>query len=213
MPVNPYSDFVQNIGGIDNIASQYKSNQANLRALKSGQKAITDAKNLSKQYNSAITAIKKGNSKSVGGNTYNSPYAGAVSAMSGGGGDEFSKFMNAIKMQESGGRYGVRGVPTKGSRALGAYQIMGFNLPSWSKQVLGRRVSEREFMSSPQIQDKIAAGILRGYYNKWGAGGAAAAWYGGPGAGAKYARGVRNKRNQYGGPSIANYVNQVLRRM
>lgn len=213
MPVNPYSDFVQNIGGIDNIASQYKSNQASLRSLKSGQKAITDAKNLTKQYNSALTGIKKGKSKSVGGNTYNSPYAGAVSSMSGGGGDEFSKFMNAIKMQESGGRYGVKGVPTKGSRALGAYQIMGFNLPSWSKKVLGRSVSQSEFMKSPKIQDQIAAGILKGYYQKWGAGGAAAAWYGGPGAGAKYARGVRNKRNQYGGPSIANYVNQVLRRM
>lgn len=212
MPVNPYGDFVQNLAPIDNIAAQYKANQNNLRTLRSGQKAITDARNLTKQYNSAATGIKLGNNKSVGGNSYNSPYTFTGGGGGGGGGD-FDRFMNAIKMQESGGRYGVKGVPTKGSRALGAYQIMGFNLPSWSKQVLGRRVSEREFMSSPKIQDQIAAGILRGYYNKWGAGGAAAAWYGGPGAGAKYARGVRNKRNQYGGPSIANYVKQVLSRM
>lgn len=209
MPVNPYEDFVQNISPIDNIAAQYKANQSNLRTLRSGQKAITDARNLTKQYNSAATGIKLGNSRSVGGNTYNSPY----SPTGGGGGGNFDRFLHAIKMQESGGRYGVRGIPTKGSRALGAYQIMGFNLPSWSKKVLGRRVSEREFMSSPKIQDQIAAGVLRGYYNKWGAGGAAAAWYGGPGAGAKYARGVRNKGKQYGGPSIANYVKQVLSRM
>lgn len=207
MPVNPYEDFVQNISPIDNIAAQYKSNQNNLRTLRSGQKAIMDARNLTKQYNSAATGIKLGNSRSVGGNTYNSPYSG------GGGGGNFDRFLHAIKMQESGGRYGARGIPTKGSRALGAYQIMGFNLPSWSKKVLGRRVSEREFMSSPKIQDQIAAGVLRGYYNKWGAGGAAAAWYGGPGAGAKYARGVRNKGKQYGGPSIAKYVKQVLSRM
>jgi hypothetical protein len=67
----------------------------------------------------------------------------------------------AIGQYESGGNYNARGpVVTegqyKGQRAMGKYQIMPGNLPSWSKQALGRVVSESEFMSNPAIQDKIA---------------------------------------------------------
>jgi LysM repeat protein len=72
-----------------------------------------------------------------------------------------SKLANAIKQVESSGNYQARGpVVTsgqyKGERALGAYQIMPGNLPSWSKEALGRVVSEQEFLSSPKIQDQIA---------------------------------------------------------
>lgn len=212
MPVNPYGDFLNNISGIDNITADYKNKAGVSRNLSAGQKAIADAKSMAAQYNSASTGITIGKPKTVSGGApipFGMPGAGGGS--SGGGG--FNAFMRAIKEQESGGRYGVRGIPTKGGRALGAYQIMSYNLPSWSRQVLGRSVSANQFLKSPQLQDKIAGGILKGYYDKWGAGGAAAAWYGGPGAGKKYAAGVRNRRKQYGGPSIADYVSKVLSRM
>ncbi len=43
----------------------------------------------------------------------------------------------------------------KGDRAYGRYQIMGGNIPSWSKEALGREVSVEEFMADPNIQDQI----------------------------------------------------------
>lgn len=42
-----------------------------------------------------------------------------------------------------------------GERAMGAYQVMPGNLPQWSKEALGREVTEEEFMESREIQDRI----------------------------------------------------------
>jgi hypothetical protein len=67
----------------------------------------------------------------------------------------------AVKDIESGGgNYKARGPVVesgryKGERALGAYQVMPGNLPSWSKAALGREVSEEEFLASETIQDTI----------------------------------------------------------
>ena len=67
----------------------------------------------------------------------------------------------AIKDIESGGgNYSARGPKVKkgmyaGERAMGAYQVMPGNLPQWSKEALGREVTEEEFMASPEIQDRI----------------------------------------------------------
>lgn len=67
----------------------------------------------------------------------------------------------AIKDIESGGgNYSARGPKVEkgmyaGERAMGAYQVMPGNLPQWSKEALGREVTEEEFMASPEIQDRI----------------------------------------------------------
>lgn len=60
-------------------------------------------------------------------------------------GNKFWKFGNTVKS----GRYA-------GERALGKYQIMPGNLPSWSKEALGREVSQKEFMENEELQDAIA---------------------------------------------------------
>lgn len=62
---------------------------------------------------------------------------------------------------------------------MGAYQIMPANLPAWSREALGHSISEAEFMSSPSEQDAIARYIISGYYNKYGAAGAASMWFSG----------------------------------
>lgn len=214
MPVQPYGDFAANMADFDNITTRAKNTAANQRALASNKQAIDSTNDLAGQYNSAIARIVMGDSKTFKGSTSSLSYGGG-GASGGGtvGGSKFDKFMNAIRQQESGGRYGVKGVQTKGSRALGAYQVMGFNIPSWTRQALGKSVSQNTYLKSKSIQDKVASHFLSQYVKKYGYGGAAAAWYGGPGAGAKYSRGVRNRSGQYGGPSIANYVKQVLARM
>lgn len=96
---------------------------------------------------------------------------------------------NAIASIESGGRYDAIG-PThpKLGRALGKYQIMEANLPSWSKEALGREVSADEFLANPQIQDAIFQPKFQGYVAKYGPEGAAQAWFGGPGGVGKTGR-------------------------
>lgn len=71
-------------------------------------------------------------------------------------GTDIGRYASAIQSNESGGKYGIVG-PThpKYGRALGAYQVMESNLPSWSREALGREVSADEFLRSPQIQDTI----------------------------------------------------------
>lgn len=126
---------------------------------------------------------------------------------SGGGDDKFKRFVNAIAGQESGGNYGS---VNRSSGALGKYQIMPGNIPSWSKSVLGHTITNKQFLHSPALQDQIAQTMLRRYVKKYGYSGAAAAWYGGPGVANKWA-GMTNPQGAY--PSIASYVNQIMRRM
>jgi len=82
--------------------------------------------------------------------------------------------MQAIKDIESGGgNYEVRGPVVQsgryaGERAMGAYQVMPGNLPQWSRQALGREVSETEFMQSKEIQDAIFLDQMRRNYERYG---------------------------------------------
>lgn len=76
-------------------------------------------------------------------------------------------------IESSGGDYSVRGPVVKkgqykGQRAMGAYQVMPGNLPSWSKAAIGRVVSEEEFMSSPAIQDAIFIDQMKKSKAKYG---------------------------------------------
>jgi hypothetical protein len=117
-----------------------------------------------------------------------------------GGNSSFDRFMRAIAAQESGGRYGA---VNRSSGAMGKYQIMPFNIRGgrrgWDYEVLGRDISTSQFMRNPQLQEQIARAKLQGYYRRYGARGAAEAWYGGPGSiGRGYVRG---------------YSNSILRRM
>lgn len=75
-------------------------------------------------------------------------------------GKETNALAYAIKSVESSFNYQALGPVIesgqyKGERALGAYQVMPGNLPSWSKAALGRVVSPKEFLENPEIQDKI----------------------------------------------------------
>lgn len=75
--------------------------------------------------------------------------------------EELMAYAQSIKdIESSGGNYQARGPVVRtgryaGERAMGAYQVMPGNLPQWSRQALGREVSEEEFMESPEIQDAI----------------------------------------------------------
>jgi hypothetical protein len=139
-------------------------------------------------------------------NTPGSPVANTTSPGVSATGD-LGRLVNAIKSQESGNDYAAR---NKDSGALGAYQIMPFNLSGWGQEAVGHAVSPDEFMGSPQLQDQIAQYKLNQYLQKYGAAGAAAAWYGGPGS---VAHMDDNKPQPGGYPSMRAYYEAILRRM
>jgi hypothetical protein len=116
----------------------------------------------------------------------------------------FEQFFSAISEQESNGRYSAVGVWVNGHRAYGKYQVMDFNIPSWTKQYYGKSLTPQQFLNNPKAQEAVARGKLQSYYNKYGARGAAAAWYSGnPNL-------HMSTRAQPGGPSIKGYVDSVI---
>jgi hypothetical protein len=120
---------------------------------------------------------------------------------------DFGAFVKAIAGKESGGSYQAR---NSDSGAMGKYQIMPSNIEGpggWDMEILGRNITPQQFMANPALQDKIALGKLRQYYNKYGVRGAASAWYSGD------PNKWQNNSPQGGYPSIAAYVADIIRRM
>lgn len=88
-------------------------------------------------------------------------------------------FANAIAGIESGGRYDLLGPPTKGDRAYGKYQVMGANVPEWTRAALGQPLTPEQFLASPEAQDAVFQHRFGQYVQKYGPEGAAKAWFAG----------------------------------
>ncbi|MER8560190.1 phage tail length tape measure family protein [Mesorhizobium sp. M0578] len=106
-------------------------------------------------------------------------------------GGNMAAYASAIRSIESAGSggYSALGPWTNGDRAYGAYQVMGNNIPSWSKDALGKSLSPDQFLADPAAQDAIFQKQFGKYLSKYGnPQDAASAWFtGGPlksGAGA-----------------------------
>lgn len=118
----------------------------------------------------------------------------------------FDAFFWSLTQQESGGNYGAVGVWVGGDRAYGRYQVMGANIPSWTRQYYGKTLTPQQFLNNRAAQDAVARGKLKSYVNKYGYRGAAAAWYSGNAS-------LHNStRPQPGGPSIKGYVDSIMNR-
>lgn len=118
----------------------------------------------------------------------------------------FEQFFKAIIQQESGGNYSAIGPETSYGHAYGKYQVLGSNIPGWTRTYYGKSLTPSQFLANHAAQDAVARGVLKSYYNKWGARGAAAAWYAGPGNHNL----DQSTRPQQGGPSIKGYVDSVI---
>lgn len=122
---------------------------------------------------------------------------------------DLGTFMAATRRIESGsfnGNYSAIGVPVRGDRARGAYQIMGRNWPSWSRAAGLPGADWRDRYA----QDRVAAYWMTEYFKRYGNWElVAAAWYGGGG----YAN--RLAARGYSGPDdipssdIRRYVQKV----
>lgn len=118
--------------------------------------------------------------------------------------DYLNALMQAIREQESSNTYEVQ----NGIGAMGAYQIMPSNIEGdggWDMEALGHNITGQEFLNSPTLQNDIARFKLREYFKQYGAGGAAKAWYAGPGNAT-----LDSNAPQYGGPSVNTYADSVL---
>lgn len=73
------------------------------------------------------------------------------------GNTSVSKTMAAIGQYESGGNYKAIGPKTEsGDQAYGKYQVMGGNIPSWTKEALGYSLTPQQFLNDAQAQDAVA---------------------------------------------------------
>ena len=120
--------------------------------------------------------------------------------------DAVSRLMNSVAKLESSGNYSALGPATKsGDRAYGMYQVMGSNIPSWTKEVLGYSMTPEQFLASKEAQDAVARAKLGGYLNKYGnINDAASMWF----SGRPY---KNNMARDVLGTSVPQYVNTVNR--
>lgn len=109
-----------------------------------------------------------------------------------------AQLLAGVRQVESGGNYSV----VNGIGAVGAYQVMKANIPSWTKKALGYSMTWQQFRDSRAAQDKVAQVILGGYYAKYGAAGAASMWFSG--------QPNPNSSRSDGGNTVSQYVAKVL---
>lgn len=108
------------------------------------------------------------------------------------------QLLGGIRQIESGGNYSV----VNSIGAVGAYQVMKANIPSWTRKALGHSLTWQQFRASKSAQDTVARYILGGYYAKYGAEGAAAMWFSG--------QPNPNSRSSDGGNTVRQYVDKVI---
>lgn len=83
--------------------------------------------------------------------------------------DKIPGIASKIGAFESGNRYDALGPPTKtGDRAFGKYQVMGANIPMWTKEVVGKSMTPQEFLNDPAAQDAVAVAKMAQSYTKYG---------------------------------------------
>ncbi|MER9829163.1 hypothetical protein NKJ51_12350 [Mesorhizobium sp. M0134] len=112
-----------------------------------------------------------------------------LAAVGAAGMSQYAAAIRSIESAGSGG-YSALGPWTNGDRAYGAYQVMGNNIPSWSRDALGKSLTPDQFLADPAAQDAIFEKQFGKYLTKYGnPQDAASAWFtGGPlksGAGAR----------------------------
>lgn len=56
----------------------------------------------------------------------------------------------------------------KGDRAYGKYQVMGKNIPSWTKEAFGKAMTIEEFLNSPEKQEQLIRFRAEKDYAKYG---------------------------------------------
>src|SRR5207245_3404774 len=82
-----------------------------------------------------------------------------------GGTDQYGRAISSI---ESGGSYDLLGPVTKtGDRAYGKYQVMGANVPEWTRAALGRSMTPEEYLADKAAQEAVFKHRFGSYVQKY----------------------------------------------
>lgn len=124
--------------------------------------------------------------------------------------EAIDRFMAAIRDLESNGNYHAVGVPTKGGRALGAYQIMSQYWPGWAAEAGIPGADWRD----PKAQDRVARYKMQRYFERYGRWDLVAiAWFAGPGrANTAANQGIESVSDLSDvlGTSVGTYVRRIM---
>lgn len=85
-----------------------------------------------------------------------------------------------VETRNAPNAYSIQGKPrpSDGKRALGKYQVFETNLPSWTKEALGRELSKEQFLASPEAQERVADYFMSKSLQKYGnAADVASVWF------------------------------------
>lgn len=83
--------------------------------------------------------------------------------------DSLSQYLNALGTIESSNNYSALGPLTeKGNRAYGRYQVMDFNIPSWTEAATGQAMTPEQFLANPEAQDAVARHRFGSYVEQYG---------------------------------------------
>ena len=123
---------------------------------------------------------------------------------------DIDRYARSTSIQESGspqGDYRAVGPPTKkGERALGRYQVLTSNIPSWTEKYFGQRLTPTEFLNNPTAQDAVYRGKFGELAQKYGPEGAARAWFAGEG-------GMNNPNASDGYTTVRAYADKFNRNL
>ena len=94
-------------------------------------------------------------------------------------GNPLGTLKSQIGSYESGNNYAAIGPETStGDHAYGKYQVMGSNIPSWTKEAVGRSMTPAEFLHDQGAQEAVASLKLGQYLTQYGnPQDAASAWF------------------------------------
>lgn len=93
--------------------------------------------------------------------------------------DSLAPHKAAIAKIESGGNYRALGPVVKGDRAYGKYQVMGANVPTWTREALGYALSPQKFLQDKEAQERVFEHKFGQYLDKYGPENAASLWFSG----------------------------------
>lgn len=88
---------------------------------------------------------------------------------------DLDKAAKALGFVESTNKYDAVGEVIRdknsmyyGDRAYGMYQVMGKNIPVWTKQYLGTEMTKEQFLKDNEAQDKLVKAFMTEKYNQYG---------------------------------------------
>jgi hypothetical protein len=98
----------------------------------------------------------------------------------------------------------LQGGSNKGDRSYGKYQVLGANIPSWTKEYYGQSLTPQEFLQNPQAQEAVQRGKMSELWNKYGNINDVASVYF---TGVPYAQAVaEGRKDQATGTTVQEYV-------